>query len=59
MIFRPSSSHPLRYISTAMGRTISIAPLKVTSDFMVDVLEDWWLAHRQRFSAVQTLLLPG
>ena len=24
---------------------------------MVDVLEDWWLAHRQRFSAIQTLLL--
>lgn len=32
-------------------------PSKVTSDFMVDGSEDWWLAHRQRFSAVQTLLL--
>jgi hypothetical protein len=30
---------------------------KVTSDFMVDVLEAWWLAHRQRFPGVQTLLL--
>ena len=30
---------------------------KVTSDFMVDVLEAWWLAHRHRFPAVQTLLL--
>ncbi len=29
----------------------------VTSDFIVDALEDWWLEHRQRFSAVQTLLL--
>jgi hypothetical protein len=41
-----------------MGRTISLLhPSKVTSDFIIDVLEDWWLAHRQRFSAVQTLLL--
>lgn len=30
---------------------------KVTSDFIADVLESWWLAHRQRFPAVQTLLL--
>jgi hypothetical protein len=30
---------------------------KVTSDFMVDVLDAWWLAHRSRFPAVQTLLL--
>lgn len=30
---------------------------KVTSDFMVDVLEDWWLAHHQRFSVVKTLLI--
>jgi len=30
---------------------------KVTSDFIADVLEAWWLVHRQRFPAVQTLLL--
>jgi Rhodopirellula transposase DDE domain len=30
---------------------------KVTSDFIVDVLEAWWLAQRQRFPAVKTLLL--
>lgn len=32
-------------------------PSKVTSDFIVDVLESWWLAQRQRFKAVKTLLL--
>jgi hypothetical protein len=30
---------------------------KVTSDFIVDVLEAWWLVHGQRFAAVKTLLL--
>jgi hypothetical protein len=30
---------------------------KVTSDFMVDVLESWWQVHRQRFCEVKTLLL--
>lgn len=30
---------------------------KVTSDFIVDVLEVWWLANRHRFPEVQTLLL--
>jgi len=30
---------------------------KVTSDFIVDVLEAWWLVHRSRFPAAQTLLL--
>ena len=30
---------------------------KVTSDFIVDVLESWWQAHRQRFCEVKTLLL--
>ena len=30
---------------------------KVTSDFIVDVLEAWWLLHSQRFPAVKTLLL--
>jgi Rhodopirellula transposase DDE domain len=30
---------------------------KVTSDFMIDVLEDWWLANRARFPAVNVLLL--
>jgi hypothetical protein len=30
---------------------------KVTSDFIVDILEDFWLCERHRFSRVQTLLL--
>ena len=30
---------------------------KVTSDFIVDVLESWWQAHRERFCEVKTLLL--
>lgn len=30
---------------------------KVTSDFIVDVLEDFWLRERYRFSHVQTLVL--
>jgi hypothetical protein len=30
---------------------------KVTSDFIVDMLEAWWLKHRPRFPAVKTLLL--
>jgi hypothetical protein len=30
---------------------------KVTSDFIVDVLESWWQTHRERFSAIKTLLL--
>jgi hypothetical protein len=30
---------------------------KVTSDFIADVLEDWWLEHRHRFTEVKTLLL--
>jgi hypothetical protein len=29
----------------------------VTSDFMVDILEIWWLANAHRFSGVKTLLL--
>jgi transposase len=29
----------------------------VTSDFIVDILEIWWLAHAHRFSGVKTLLL--
>jgi hypothetical protein len=32
-------------------------PSKVTSDFIVDVLESWWQTHRERFSAIKTLLL--
>lgn len=30
---------------------------KVTSDFIVDMLEDWWLANRHRFPDVKVLLL--
>jgi len=46
-IFLPESDELFLYCTTS----------KVTSDFMVDVLEAWWLAHRHRFSSVQTLLL--
>ena len=30
---------------------------KVTSDFIVDVLEDFWNTQRQRFSQIQTLVI--
>lgn len=30
---------------------------KVTSDFIVDVLEDFWLGEKHRFSQVKTLVL--
>jgi transposase len=30
---------------------------KVTSDFIVDILEDFWLEQKHRFSDIQTLLL--
>jgi transposase len=30
---------------------------KVTSDFIVDVLDDWWLRNRERFLRVRTLVL--
>lgn len=30
---------------------------KVTSDFIVDVLEDWWLRNRERFPHIRTLVL--
>lgn len=30
---------------------------KVTSDFMVDVLESWWESSRDRFTHIQTLVL--
>lgn len=30
---------------------------KVTSDFIVDVLEDFWLGERHRFSQIETLVL--
>jgi len=32
-------------------------PSKVTSDFIVEVLESWWQTHRERFAQVKTLLL--
>jgi hypothetical protein len=46
-IFLPGSDELFLYCTTS----------KVTSDFMVDVLEAWWLEHRSRFPLVQTLLL--
>jgi len=30
---------------------------KVTSDFIIDILEIWWESNRERFASVQTLLL--
>ena len=30
---------------------------KVTSDFIIDILEIWWESNRERFVSVQTLLL--
>lgn len=46
-IFLPQWNELFLYFSTS----------KVTSDFIVDTLEDWWLEHRERFSQVKTLLL--
>jgi hypothetical protein len=30
---------------------------KVTSDFIVDILEDFWLEQKHRFPLIQTLLI--
>ena len=30
---------------------------KVTSDFIIDVLEDFWLGERHRFSQIKTLVV--
>lgn len=30
---------------------------RVTSDFIVDVLDRWWLAHKERFPLVRTLVI--
>lgn len=46
-IFLPECDELFLYCTTS----------KVTSDFIVDVLEAWWLAHHQRFASVKTLLL--
>ena len=46
-IFLPELDELFYYFTTS----------KVTSDFMVDVLEDWWLEHQKRFPQVKTLLL--
>lgn len=37
--------------------TIYLTSSLVTADFIVDQLEHWWLAHRDRFPEVDTLLL--
>lgn len=46
-IFLPQADELSLYFTTS----------KVTSDFIVDVLERWWQEHRQRFPAVTTLVL--
>ncbi len=38
-------------------RTLYMARSKVTSDFIVDRLEDWWESHRGRFPGVTKLVL--
>src|SRR5262245_40253212 len=37
--------------------TLYVARSKVTSDFIVDRLEDWWGSHRDRFPGVTKLVL--
>ena len=37
--------------------SLYFTPSNVTSDFMVDMLERWWQAHRHRFPEVTTLVL--
>jgi len=46
-IFLPELDELFLYFTTS----------KVTSDFIVDMLEAWWLENRHRFSLVKTLLL--
>jgi Rhodopirellula transposase DDE domain len=46
-IFLPQHDEVFLYLVTA----------KVTSDFMVDMLEDWWNNNRERFAQIQTLLI--
>jgi hypothetical protein len=46
-IFLPQLDELFLYFTTS----------KVTSDFIVDVLEAWWQTHRERFCEVKTLLL--
>ena len=37
--------------------TVSLATGPVTADFIVDQVDAWWCAHRERFPEVDTLLL--
>lgn len=46
-IFLPQHDELFLYFTTS----------KLTSDFMVDVLESWWQSQQQRFSHIKTLLL--
>ncbi len=46
-IFLPQLDELFLYFTTS----------KVTSDFMVDMLEAWWQSHCKRFSGIKTLLL--
>jgi hypothetical protein len=45
-IFLPELDELFYYFTTS----------KVTSDFIVDVIESWWLEHHKRFPQVKTLL---
>jgi hypothetical protein len=55
MIFRPQAAViPYGIFLPQWDELFLLHPLKVTSDFMVDVLEDWWVGSSAAwFSAVQ------
>ena len=46
-IFLPRYDDLFRYFTTSA----------VTSDFIVDVLDRWWLSNRLRFAGVKTLVI--
>jgi hypothetical protein len=57
--FQPESKlTPFGILLPGLGElTLYMTPSKVTADFIVDRLEQWWLDNRQRFQNVTTLLL--
>jgi hypothetical protein len=57
--FKPISNlTPFGLLLPGLGElTFYMTPSKVTADFIVDRLEQWWLDNRQRFPLVTTLLL--
>jgi hypothetical protein len=58
MIFRPQAAViPYGIFLPQWDELFHHCPSKVTSDFMVDVLEDWWFGSSAASSPVQTLLL--